>query len=135
MEEDVGRGVQVAEGVTADKSTIFCEADIALQYSRTHASSCHSGLNSLLGELESSASTMPNGELRDLLHIVLATNERIFQRPIRHIVDDIVWSFTNIDTVGDRVLGTFPWQSCTRLCQKSYNNQIDERTHDEQIEQ
>lgn len=91
--------MQIAERVSADEPSVTSERNITLQDTSTHTSSGLLRLSSLFRKLESSSSTMANSETSDFEVVVVARLELRLERAFGHVLDEVVWSRSQLDLV------------------------------------
>jgi hypothetical protein len=106
-QENVGRGVEITLGVSADESKILGESDITLEDTGAHSCTSHGALDGLFWELKSSTTSVANREATNLELVILTRLELGLEGTLGHVVDqvewtrikrDLVWScMTNID--------------------------------------
>jgi hypothetical protein len=82
--------VQITQRVPAYKAAVSRERNITLKNAGAHAGASIFRLLRLLRELKGTAASMANAKVGNLDWFVLAGLQLLLQRPIGHVVDDVV---------------------------------------------
>jgi hypothetical protein len=99
--QDVGGCVEIAQAVSANETTVACEGNVTFEDTRAHTSASILRLDRLFWELECTSAAVSDNEAVDGDGLVFAGLELGLKWSLGHVVEDVVWAWTE----GDEVLG------------------------------